>query len=232
MWQRNKGKNFMEEAEAHWNWEGDLSATKSVFHWLRGILEYDPEANRQFNRKRNKEWSTESGYACIYAWLEYVEERFEAGGIYGEGKPLVENTYNGNDAGSQTLQFGFYTRDNEEYIVLTIHGGADIRGGYTEPVIFKSNGCADLGIFDAARLSADCSNCEEGHYYSDDAGYHWYHGNSGTDLTDLELVVIESGRDHAQKENDEPTKVYQQTDENGKIVVFCPYCGGDLNVGN
>ena len=52
-------------------------------------------------------------------------------------------------------------------IFLQIHGGADIRGGYTDVRVFDCE--------ETVELASDCGmECGCGHLYSDDAGYHWY----------------------------------------------------------
>lgn len=50
------------------------------------------------------------------------------------------NTYNGECNLSQTLQFSIYARKGASFIVLQIHGGADVRGGYTTPQVFEIKG--------------------------------------------------------------------------------------------
>ena len=53
------------------------------------------------------------------------------------------------------------------YCIIQIHGGADIRGGYTDPKVFR----CDENLFDCNRLSGQCS-C--GYADSDNGGYSFY----------------------------------------------------------
>jgi hypothetical protein len=45
-------------------------------------------------------------------------------------------TYNSDNNLSQDFQADTFSRDGEDYVCLSIHGGCDIRGGYTRPRIF------------------------------------------------------------------------------------------------
>ena len=56
------------------------------------------------------------------------------------------NTYNGECFLDQTLQykvFSFFGDEDKVYIALQIHGGCDVRGGYTDTKIFKLTGYLD-----------------------------------------------------------------------------------------
>ncbi|MEM4067488.1 MAG: hypothetical protein QXV17_11605 [Candidatus Micrarchaeaceae archaeon] len=73
---------------------------------------------------------------------------------------------------SQVLQGIIFSDadENDFYIILQVHNGCDVRGGYTFPRIFK---LVDVDYFFIWQgdLSA---GCECGTVYSDDGGYHWY----------------------------------------------------------
>jgi len=46
------------------------------------------------------------------------------------------NTYNGDSDLSQTLQGSTLTINDEYYYLIQIHGGCDVRGGYTDAKLF------------------------------------------------------------------------------------------------
>jgi hypothetical protein len=48
------------------------------------------------------------------------------------------NTYNNECLLGQTLQYVTFTVDSEQYVLLQIHQGADVRGGYTAARLFRS----------------------------------------------------------------------------------------------
>jgi len=81
----------------------------------------------------------------------------EVGGIYNEGEPLTVNTYNGEDMLSQVLLYTYFTWNNEAYVVLQIHGGADVRGGYTKPRVFVIDNDDETAIFDNAKGHIFCT---------------------------------------------------------------------------
>ena len=67
-------------------------------------------------------------------------------------------TANYDEVLSQVLQFSHFEYNGTEYVLLQVHGGADIRGGYTRPKLFSLND--DLAIYDFQRLTLYCSECQ------------------------------------------------------------------------
>lgn len=69
------------------------------------------------------------------------------------------NTYNGEEYVSQTLQFMCFTDGLNDYVLLQIHGGCDVRGGYTAPRVFEIN---DIDYFllymDTTDIYCGCGN--------------------------------------------------------------------------
>lgn len=69
------------------------------------------------------------------------------------------NTYNGEQFVSQTLQFMCFTDGLNDYVLLQIHGGCDVRGGYTAPRVFEIN---DIDYFllymDTTNIYCGCGN--------------------------------------------------------------------------
>jgi hypothetical protein len=120
-------------------------------------------------------------------------------GIYGEGDPLCVNTYNGEDLLSQTIQYYYWTEGDsgsrEVHVLLQIHGGADVRGGYTRPRFFDVTGDDGTEIFDNARATICCDNDKctdkygQTHHWVADDGCNWApDGCYGRDYTNLEDV--------------------------------------------
>lgn len=81
----------------------------------------------------------------------------EFGGIYGEGEPLTVNTYNGENLVDQILQYTLFSNDSGEYVALQIHGGCDVRGGYTKPRVFSFGHRSELDIIDNMRATIHCT---------------------------------------------------------------------------
>jgi predicted RNA-binding Zn-ribbon protein involved in translation (DUF1610 family) len=238
--------------------------THSTYHWLAQRCTYNEELDTRFHdwvaevdtasspNYRERSWSQ-----LMQEWLDVLKESREVSGIYGDGEPVTVNTYNGEDCLSQTLQFLYWEDDDGGHILLQIHGGADVRGGYTTPRVFDAH--VDEGIFDNARASLYCNR--EDHtvcgasWYSDNGGHKWYPSNRECDLDNViefegdNMVTCDRNlqphekHGHAEPGMDDalcnfpnetsPIHVWEE----GKVVVFdkralCPECGkGELASG-
>lgn len=146
----------------------------SAFHWLTDRLVYEPDLDAKFQRWARLDWRRHdrldysaqaeegSGYlAQVERFLARLGEVNTVTGFYGEGKPQWENTYNGEDALDRTLQFILFETQGDRflpadtYVILQVHGGADVRGGYTAPRLFR--GPSEAGeMFDNARIDVWC----------------------------------------------------------------------------
>jgi hypothetical protein len=49
----------------------------------------------------------------------------------------IYNTYNWESDLSQTIQYNYLELQGDCYVLLQIHNGADVRGGYTKTKLFK-----------------------------------------------------------------------------------------------
>lgn len=137
MWQRNQGKNFLAEPEVTAEVsDGQIDyVTVSTFHYLSEVLNLDPFAlkvNAMFKRKRNKGVDTH--------WVRECEDVLENWNEQIEWKGDQFNTYNYENNLSQILQGRVFVYDNTPYVLLQIHGGADVRGGYTDTQCFELKG--------------------------------------------------------------------------------------------
>ncbi len=88
-------------------------------------------------------------------------EPMEVHGIYHDGDPVRDNTYNVDNSLSQDIIFNYFTLGEsrgagreEEYVAIQVHGGADARGGHTRPQIFTCND--ELSVLDYARGGIGC----------------------------------------------------------------------------
>ncbi len=93
--------------------------------------------------------------------------------LFFEGLPheelYSENTYNRDCILSKTLQYVVFRWEGDSYILLEMHNGADVRGGYSAPKMF-SMAEEDNWHYAESNLGASC-NCLQ--MYSDQYGYHW-----------------------------------------------------------
>jgi hypothetical protein len=220
-WERNQGRSIQSYIDQPIAWYDEYSATKSVFHYLDNRVDYIRALDNLW-MDWLKQPSHYDDYASSYRRLDKYEQEYirefaelvDGVGIYGEGEPVSHNTYNGEDALSQVIQFtlfsvtedklipiekeykaGIRTRKRllpaDTYVLLQIHGGADVRGGYTWPRLFRV--MQDDSMFDEANLDMVCEGKpldvapgqvtldgeplpEPVHHLftSDNAGYSWY----------------------------------------------------------
>jgi len=140
-WQRQKGKtlqDFENEPAATlevYEWEDkdggshiEVSATVNVFHHLSNCLELD-EICSKFNSKPVRDWDSD-----IYGVSKRGAKRLERWG-FEVGNSW--NTYNWCSNHSQVLQGTDLELEGENYVLIQIHGGCDVRGGYTDAKLFK-----------------------------------------------------------------------------------------------
>ena len=176
---------------------GDIEFTIEVFHFLNSNLVYDTQIDDFYKAfleiKEEKDDPHLQDALDFIAWLR--EEGFEVGGLYGGGDdPMCVNTYNEESNLSQVLQFQLLCVETvpDRYedqlpmaefhiVLLQIHQGADVRGGYTAPTGFT---VGDEGSPEGLLMGSDgeiyCNGCDA-HWQTDD-GYHWYEdGSSGGD---------------------------------------------------
>lgn len=248
-WERNRCLDFASEPPStlsfDWN---EISVTHHVYHWLLERVAYDAAMQNLFERCRRDNDPDDD-----IPWLPLVEQfplwlreqGHEVAGLYGSGEPFTHNTYNAESLLSQMLQFTYFelsepgARWGQAHVLLQVHNGCDVRGGYTAPKAFRVDddaACilcsADARIY-CEPISADAPgqlglNGErvpppEPHHWQTDDGYHWYDESSagrsaGTQLEQYERRTIASAGDWRQGH------LCVDQDGNG----YCPKCGGQL----
>ena len=144
-WQRNQDKtlnDFINESEQTFEvgFDKDGKADEvlrsvSVFHYLAGIgsnLELD-EICKEFNKLNalDENLADCEPYGVRFTAWEYLDSELDT------KVDRVWNTYNYDCDLSQTLQGANLTINDEHYVLIQIHGGCDVRGGYTDAVLFK-----------------------------------------------------------------------------------------------
>ena len=180
MWQRNANKCIADfEAEPQELYQYDAKYNEiyrivSVFHYLTNNLEVDSIAfnfNELNTNAKNWEADCQEDNASIYgvsvnAWL----------GLVSENEVEVQrswNTYNGDSDLSQILQGANLLINDEDYILIQIHGGADARGGYTDAKLFKCGDHMDGMIHEYLREYADNYEVMEELEYIDSMTDYW-----------------------------------------------------------
>jgi len=105
--------------------------TVSVFHYL-SELELDHVCDK-FNELNTdcKDWDGDFAWGVSQKGADFLE-------LIGMESKHEFNTYNGDCDLSQVLQGTWLEdADGDTYLLLQIHGGCDVRGGYTDAKLFK-----------------------------------------------------------------------------------------------
>ena len=143
-WERNQRRSLTDfendKPETITEENGWIDREVSVFHFLAGedsALELDyicDNFNELNTDTKNWNGNSEAWGVSVEAWNDLTEcNEIEEGRTF--------NTYNGESDLSQTLQGGWLTINGEEYLLLQIHNGCDVRGGYTDAKLFKCPEC-------------------------------------------------------------------------------------------
>lgn len=240
-WERNQGRDFESaplgslEIRPWKEDRADITVTLNVYHWLKERVTYNGAMNKLFQQfAKRKENEKEAWLPLMEMFVqEYLPSLgVKVAGLYGEGDAFTNNTYNGEDALSQVLQYVYFTVEdktrnlNGNFVLLQIHGGADVRGGYTMPRAFE----VEESIFDNARYSVSCEGKDgEHHTWDCDGGSSLDYVDGRDDETDAyyrlnETPTYEAGNDAGVTEW---RKGIVWIDEDG--TAHCPACGSKLD---
>lgn len=112
----------------------DLVPTVNTFHYMLNNLELDGTC-QEFNSIPCEDWLGEGAYGLSQACAEYLERNG-----FRLGTPW--NSYNYETNLDHVLQgCNVYTEEDAEeypsYMLIQLHLGADVRGGYTDAKLYK-----------------------------------------------------------------------------------------------
>ena len=169
-WQKNqKVFDFRRQDDINYNVDGGyLYVSNNIFHFLTNCLEYEESMTDIFNDDKNKD---ESDYYNMSNIADILNDHYNDlnFGEFHEFKLKGDsfNSYNWESNLSQVIQGQMFTEYEdteyeENYIILQIHNGADVRGGYTDCKVFK----VDFDVWysqDDYSLFCDCKQdiCKE-----------------------------------------------------------------------
>lgn len=224
---RNKGIDFETQPRVSVDWKYKTFSI-SLYHFLNQVCDYNLKLDKMFNTfSRRKENNDKHWLALAHDFPIFLRGKgLSITGMYGEGEPFTVNTYNNEDALSQVIQYVYFELDNDPYVALSIHGGCDVRGGYTKPHIFSVDDNTGKTIFDNAQLSLYCPSCEVV-FNSDNAGYAWMCNHIGNlDTRQLTLPGIKPlGTLDVERSYDKLLAAsFEQEEYDGK----CPCCNGAI----
>lgn len=197
-WERNQTREFEEEpaVTAEFDQEEDgtirITANVSVYHYLTQNMEYSEWMDRCFHEfAMRPEHEDKYWLEIAEAFMLWLKDLADFCG-YDFEQEYGENTYNRECAFSQTLQYGVFLFDDEYYALIQIHGGCDVRGGYTAPRAFTFIGDQEqYALTQDTQLDVYCPVCGSS-WYTDD-GWHWYDNGNGNSLADAFITEVAEG---------------------------------------
>mgnify|MGYP003113883225 CR=1 FL=1 len=154
-WQRNQSKSladFNAEPEAVLEWyckrddagniiEASPEVTVSLFHKLTSGVIWQDDYCREFNAMPCDDWRGDY-YGTSSEQSEWLDMR---GFVQPHGSDGW-NTYNWDNNFSQVIQGHNLELEGEHYVLIQVHNGADVRGGYTDAKLFRLNDYAEHHI--------------------------------------------------------------------------------------
>lgn len=208
-WERNQGKTVADFLAAPYQTVSrDGNVSLDAFHYLHENLNYAAELDAMYAAYDATRPNT-SYTETVLEWLETIgvdtNNRETYGGVWDY------NSYNNEYCLlSQTIQATFFDLGDRSYVALQIHGGCDVRGGYTKPAIFEG-GVDELLSSDRAWLS--CPSVE--HRFTVD-----FYEN---DVQETELSPSEPTADMLV-----PITVATEVPETWELQHGCPVCKAPL----
>lgn len=173
----------------------DWDVTLSLFHFLDNNLDYDDDLTNLFNRfvdRRESEfwefweehhqeynpetqeyfdagprgygdWSWEKAIGCFVGWAIKHSSKYHESYDF-SGEKGSDYTYNQENILSQDFIYYYFG----DVVFIRTHNGADARGGFTGPVIFRQK---SMNEYSWLNFSSYTICCENGHWWDFNDGY-------------------------------------------------------------
>lgn len=155
-WQKNQmltPADFMKSPKATLETEYGTYPTLDLFHFLNDRLTLTPLAETlQADLEHFINSDEERSFYSCWDMEEFVKSVTES------DEATVHNSYNWDNYLSQTIQYVDFYIDSRSFTLLQIHGGADVRGGYTRPQVFETTG--ELWSYSMQNATVQCTNRE------------------------------------------------------------------------
>jgi hypothetical protein len=152
--QRNRKYTFEEfQLMKPATWDRDYGAVLNLFHYLSDRLIFDGDCetlNKYFDV-----WVSQDPEEREVFYLDTQRDWLDSLGV-SHGK--VWYSYNWDNALSQDVQGWDFNLNGQNYVLLQIHNGADARGGFTAPTVFKV--VSEYWLHDSDSYNLDCEACK------------------------------------------------------------------------
>jgi hypothetical protein len=156
-WQQNRKRtlsDFLARPKANLETTYGLEVSLDLFHFLNDRVTLTPLAEEL--QEYFEEWISGDDSRSFYDCWNMEEFAH----IYGqtERQPDVANSYNWDNHLDQVIQYVTFENAGNHFVILQVHGGADVRGGYTRPQVFEMLG--EYAFYDMTDVSIQCTNKE------------------------------------------------------------------------
>lgn len=170
-WEKNQAIDFKDTKPVKWD---EYGAQVSTYHFLKTFLELTPKA-KKYQKMYDKMFanSDEPYLADMENFAEYLDDNdisVDDEYLVGDHMNII-NSYNEENLLSQVLQYGMFYDGKDYFVVLQIHGGTDVRGGYTAPKIFELKEDPSYWFTSQTDLTVVT---KDGKTYDTDDTYHFY----------------------------------------------------------
>lgn len=129
-YERNAKRDFEKEPQARLTTdEYGVNVSVSMYHHIVSQLEEDRFCT-EFNALPVEDWNGDH-YGVSELGQQWLDDRM----FTPDGE--AQNSYNWENLFDQVIQYQKLERDGVKYILLQIHGGCDVRSGYTDAKLFK-----------------------------------------------------------------------------------------------
>lgn len=175
-WQRNQGIDFTKVEPITLSTNGtEIEISVSLFHWLKSRVYYDQGMQEKY------EW-----YIRVYDDLPYLVQALKFA-KYMRSKDSnvskydkIEQRYTSNYEHflDQDFQFTVFPYHDDWYAIISIHGGAEARGGFTDNKVFKISDSQGLEMWYTLgcyhNVSLYCDHCDLPTFDNEMLGYNRY----------------------------------------------------------
>lgn len=161
-WQQNQGhtlEEWLHRPSAILETDYSTYVTLDLFGFLNSRVKLTEKA-QQFQDAFEvwlAEDSERSPYSC-QDMEEWANQFHDNRSDYGDA--TIANSYNWENFLSQTIQYVNFEFLGESFVMLQIHGGADVRGGYTHPQVFEVSSSYWAHDMTGATIFCNGSECD------------------------------------------------------------------------
>lgn len=159
-WERNQGKPLEAWTEAPPVSVTEWGVSINTLRYLSEHLNYSKrseELTKQFRAYVERMPEGDAYYNSTWSLQEWLELLADRGSLVENVEGF--NTYNWENMLDSTLQGVEFDLDGVAYVALSYHGGCDVRGGYTDLVLYERCDCWLHGT-DSAYVWCSNSECE------------------------------------------------------------------------